>query len=426
MKLALQDLAVFTGRPAFSEPLHVGRPNLGDESRLFERFRDILQRRWFTNNGHYVREFEDRVAKILRVDHCVAVCNGAIGLELLIRALGLSGEVIVPSFTFVATAHALQWQRITPVFCDIDPHSHTMDPACVEDLITPRTTAILAVHLWGRPCDVDALTEIAKRHRLKLLFDAAHAFGCSHQGKLIGGFGEAEVFSFHATKFVNTFEGGAVATNNGDLARKLRLMKNFGFAGEDRVVHVGTNGKMNEFSAAMGITCLESLGEFIDANRRRYEQYRSELQSLRGVNLISYDRTERSNYQYIVCELDEDLAGLSRDDLLTVLRAENVLARRYFYPGCHRMEPYRSLFPYARFLVPVTERVASRVVCLPTGPGLVSDDISEICQVIRLAVSEGPALVRRLRARRRTQAVYIDKPLSAYPWPDVVSGTPEF
>src|SRR5205823_3737043 len=203
------------------------------------RFDDMLDRGWLSNEGPFVQEFEKRIEQMLGVRHCIAMCNATVGLEIAIRAAGLTGEVIVPSFTFVATAHALQWQQITPVFCDIDPKSYTLDPARIEELITPRATGLIGVHLWGRPCDVEALTDIARRYRLKLLFDAAHSFACTHQGRMIGNFGEAEVFSFHATKFVNAFEGGAVVTNNDDLAARIRLMKNFGFAGYDDVVYVG-------------------------------------------------------------------------------------------------------------------------------------------------------------------------------------------
>src|SRR6185369_3387994 len=205
---------------------------------------------------------EQRVAKMLGVRHCIAMCNATVALEITIRALGLTGEVLVPSFTFIATAHALQWQQIIPVFCDVDPETHCLNPRSVEKMITPRTTGIIGVHLWGRGCDIGSLSEIARSNGLKLLFDAAHAFGCSYEGRMIGGFGDAEVFSFHATKFFNTFEGGAVTTNDDDLAEKIRLMKNFGFAGYDQVIYLGTNGKMSEVSAAMGLTSLESLDDF--------------------------------------------------------------------------------------------------------------------------------------------------------------------
>ena len=185
--------------------LHVGRPNVGNRERLIERINNILDRRWLTNNGPYVQEFEQRVAELLGVNHCIAMCNGTIALEIAIRAMDLSGEVIMPSYTFIATAHALQWQQITPVFCDIREYPHNIDPNRIEGLITPKTSAIIGVHAWGIPCDVEAIQDIALRHDLKVMYDAAHAFGCSHGGRMIGSFGEAEVFSFHATKFVNTF-----------------------------------------------------------------------------------------------------------------------------------------------------------------------------------------------------------------------------
>ena len=223
-------LAILGGTPRFSEKLHVGRPNIGNREKLMERLNAMLDRRWFSNNGQLVQEFEKALASYLGVKHCIAVCNATIALEITTRALELKGEVIVPSFTFIATAHSLQWQEITPVFCDIDPRTHLLDPSKVESLITNKTSGIMGVHVWGQGCNAEVLTEIAKKHNLKLVFDAAHAFGCTHNGAMIGGFGNAEVFSFHATKFLNSFEGGAVATNDDDLASKIRLMKNFGFS----------------------------------------------------------------------------------------------------------------------------------------------------------------------------------------------------
>lgn len=249
MKKKLNDLAIFGGTPTFVDKLHVGRPNIGNRENLLSRINDILDRKWLTNNGIYVQEFERQIAEFVGVKHCIATCNATVALEIAIRAVGFTGEVIIPSFTFIATAHALKWQEIIPVFCDIDPHTHNIDPNKIVQSITPRTTGIIGVHLWGRPCNVEALSEIADTHNLKLMFDAAHAFGCSHQGRMIGSFGDAEVFSFHATKFLNTFEGGAIVTNSDELAEKIRLMTNFGFAGYDRVIYIGTNGKMNEVSA---------------------------------------------------------------------------------------------------------------------------------------------------------------------------------
>jgi dTDP-4-amino-4,6-dideoxygalactose transaminase len=399
MKHSLDDLAIFGGTPAFQEMLHVGRPNIGHRERLLERINDLLDRRWLTNRGPYVQEFEQRIADMVGVKHCIAMCNATVGMEIAIRAVGLTGEVIVPSMTFIATAHALQWQEITPVFCDIDPKTHNLDPGRVEEMITPRTTGIIGVHLWGRPCDVEALAEIARRQNLKLLYDAAHAFGCSHNGRMIGGFGDAEIFSFHATKFFNTLEGGAVVTNDDDLAAKIRLMKNFGFAGYDNVIYIGTNGKMNEVSAAVGLTSLESLDEFIAVNHRHYKQYQHELAGIPGVRLVTYNDAEKCNYQYIVLEIDEAVTQVSRDQLVDILCAENILARRYFYPGCHRMEPYRSYFPHAGLLLPETEKLVQRVLSLPTGTAVGPAEISQISLIIRLVVANAPQVRERLRGR---------------------------
>lgn len=391
-KLQLKDLAIFGKAPAFAEKVHVGRPNVGNREHLLKRINNMLDRNWLTNNGPYVQDLERRLAEYAGVRHCVAMCNATVALEIAIRAVGLTGEVIVPSFTFIATAHALQWQEITPVFCDIDPRTHDLDPAQVEKMITPRTSGIIGVHTWGRPCDIEYLEAIARRHNLQLLFDAAHAFGCSYKGKSIGGFGRCEVFSFHATKFFNTFEGGAILTNEDVLAEKMSLMRNFGFRGYDNVIYIGTNGKMTEVCAAMGLTSLESVDEFLETNRRNHYAYRRALDGIPGISMISYDERERANYQYVVLEVDERAAGLTRDELVDVLTAENVLARRYFFPGCHRMEPYRSYFPHAALLLPETEKLCRRVMVLPNGTSAEEPMISQICQIIRMAVSNAPAV----------------------------------
>ena len=393
MTSELRDLAIFGGTPAFTEKLYVGRPNIGDRELLFKLLGEALDRRWLTNAGPIVQEFERRLADFLGVKHCIAICNATIALEIAIRALGLTGEVIVPSFTFVATAHCLQWLGLKPVFCDIDPETHNLDPEQIERLITPQTSGILPVHLWGRPCAIETLTEIARRHKLALIFDAAHAFGCSHKGRMIGSFGDVEVFSFHATKFFNSFEGGAATTNDDDLAEKMRLMRNFGFAGYDEVNSVGTNGKMAEVSAAMGLSSLARLDEFVATNKLNYELYRNSLAGVPAVEVIDYDEAERNNFQYIVLQIAIDHDGLNRDDLLAALWAENVIARRYFYPGCHRMEPYRSQRSYQ---LPVTEEMAQRLLLLPNGTAVGDSDIKRICQIVRLIMSHPREVKERL------------------------------
>lgn len=402
-----KDLALFGGPPAFPAQKHVGSPNIGDRRRLLQRMEDILDRRWLTNGGPYEQEFERRVAAVLGVKHCIAMCNATVGLEIAIRALGMTGEVVLPSFTFIATAHALQWQQIRPVFCDIDPATHLIDPAQIEALITPRTTGILGVHLWGRPCDVEAIEAIARRRGLRVLYDAAHAFGGGRGGRRIGGFGDAEVFSFHATKFVNTFEGGAITTGDDDLAARLRLMKNFGFVGYDDVGYVGTNGKMTEIAAAMGLTSLEGMAQFVAVNRRNYGLYREALDGLAGIRLLEFDDVENHNFQYVVLEVDPDRAVLRRDELAQVLWSENIIARRYFFPGCHRMEPYRTLDPAAGERLPATDRVAAQVLSLPTNTGVDPEEIATIGRVICRALDQGERVRRALAGRAPATPVVV-------------------
>lgn len=363
------DLAINGALPAFGEPVHVGRPNIGDRTAFLRRTEDILDRRWLSNNGPMVDELESRIARLLGVKHCVAMCNGTIALEIAIRALGLVGEIIVPSYTFIATAHAVAWQGITPVFADINRSTHTLNPEAVRRMITPRTSGILATHLWGRSCEIEALQGIADEHGLSLIFDAAHAFLCTHGQKKIAGFGRAEVFSFHATKFFNTFEGGAVTTNDDDLAEKMRLMRNFGFKGYDNVIYSGTNGKMTEICAAMGLTNLESIDAVLAANQRNYFAYREEIDAIPGLKLFPFDTQEENNYQYVVLEVTQDFP-VSRDHVVQALHAENILVRKYFWPGCHRMKPYRDLYPNANLCLGNTEAISEKVVVLPTGTTL--------------------------------------------------------
>jgi dTDP-4-amino-4,6-dideoxygalactose transaminase len=376
-------LAIHGGRPAFEQELHVGTPNIGDPERYRDLLDGMLRRRRFTNDGPLVREFEARLAAHVGVRHVVAICNGTLALEVALRASGATGEVIVPSYTFVASAHAVHWQGLTPVFADIDPFTHCLDPEAVIAKITPRTSAIIATHLWGRPAPVEALEAIARERGLTLIFDAAHAFGVSHGGRMIGNFGTCEVYSFHATKFLNSLEGGAIATNDDRLAKVARLMRNFGFAGFDDVVQPGTNGKMVEACAAMGIANLEVVDALIARNRANYEAYRCEIDTIGGLRLLDMSRLERGNYQYVVVEVGDGF-GASRDAIVDALQAERVIARRYFWPGCHRMKPYADLFPEAAASLPHTEAVAARVFVLPTGTAVSGGDIAKIGQIIRL------------------------------------------
>jgi len=367
-----------------SGTLHVGGPNIGDRERFHRYVDEIFERRWLTNRGRFVQELEWKLAEYLGVRHCISMCNGTVALEIAIRALGLTGEVIIPSFTFIATAHSLQWQEIIPVFCDIERESYDLDPRQIERHITPKTTGIIGVHLYSQPCNIEAIRSMADKHGLRLLFDAAHAFGCSYKGRMIGNFGDCEILSFHATKVFNTFEGGAIVTNDDKLAEKIRLMQNFGFSGKrtDDVIYIGTNGKMSEVCAAMGLVNLDHLEEFMEINKRNYFIYKMLLEGIKGLRMIEFDEAEKCNWQYVVLEIGDEYPS-SRDELIEKLHSKSVRARRYFWPGCHKMEPYRSLQPNAGMMLPVTEQVAERIVVLPTGTAVGEKEIREIAGIIR-------------------------------------------
>jgi len=392
IKNSLRDLAIMGGSPLFNRELYVGCPEIGDRNNFFERVNDIFDQRKLTNNGKYVREFEERVTKFTGVKHCIAVCNGTVGLELVIRALELKGEVILPSLTFIATAHALLWSGVKPVFCDVNPETFCIEPREVERMVSPETSGIIGVHLFGRVCEVNKLQNIANKHGLKLLLDAAHAFGSTKTGKSVGSFGNAEVFSFHATKVVNCFEGGAILTNDDCFADKLRVMRNFGFKGLDTVIALGVNAKMSEVSAAMGLTSLESFEDVVSINKGNYVLYKKLLAGIPGISLFDYDLEEKNNFQYIVLSIDDKTLGISRDILMKVLRAENILARRYFYPGCHRMEPYCSMFTDFDSSLPITDRINNQLIQLPTGSTIGPQDIEKICGLISFCARNSQAI----------------------------------
>jgi dTDP-4-amino-4,6-dideoxygalactose transaminase len=386
----IRELAILGGTPSFAEPRHVGRPNLGDKARLLERVSGAWDRGWLTNDGPLLKAFEERVRELSGARHCVVVANATLGLEIAVRALGLSGEVIVPSFTFAATAHALSWLGLTPVFCDIDRETHNLDPEAVRAAITPATTGILGVHLWGRAGGADGLAEVARAHGLALAFDAAHAVGCTYGGRPAATLGDAAVISFHATKVANAAEGGAILTDDEALATRMRRMRSFGFVAYDQVEYVGTNAKMSELSAAMGLTSLDAFDSFVAVNRRNYARYAAGLAGLEDVRLIDYADGDQHNYHYVVLEVPPD----RRDLLVAALQAENVLARRYFHPGVHRQAPYRDTAPR----LPVTDAVAARVLVLPTGTAMSEADIDQVCAVLRTALERADEVRERLTA----------------------------
>jgi len=366
--------------PAFAVPLRVGTPNIGDRNAFWARLDAAFDRGWLSNGGPLMEEFEQRVALIAGTSHAVATSNATAALQLAIRAAGLTGEVIVPSLTFAATAHAVSWLGLDPVFCDVDPVTGQIDPDHAESLVTPATSGIMAVHLWGRTAPVAALEDLAARRGLALFFDSSHAFACTHAGRPVGTGGAGEVFSFHATKFVNAFEGGALVTDDDALAARVRSMLNFGLVDEDEVAYVGINAKMSEASAAMGLTSLDSLETFVVRNEANHRAYVAGLAGTPGLRLIPFDEQERNNFQYVILQVLPE-AALDRDGLLAVLKRENVLARRYFRPGCHEMAPYRG-----STRLPHAEALTATVLALPTGMQVGEAGIAQICRIIREAL----------------------------------------
>ncbi|EST37917.1 hypothetical protein N566_10375 [Streptomycetaceae bacterium MP113-05] len=398
-KSGIDDLALFGGPSAFTLNRRVGRPNQGVRERFLERLNRALDNEWLSNMGPLVHEFEVRVAEAAGTRHCVSLCNATVALQMLVGDEATGGEpgdeVIVPALTFPATAHAVAWRGLRPVFCDVDPVTGLIDPEDVEARLTPRTRAILGVHLWGQPCDVPHLEKISEKAGVRLYFDAAPALGCTYLDRPVGSLGDAEVFSFHATKVVNSFEGGAVVTDDDALAERLRLARNFGFAEDGTVSVAGTNGKMSEASAAMGLTSLEALDDTVVHNRTVHEAYLASLADVPGVTPLDYDRRHRNNHHYFMITVEPQHAGLDRDLLLTVLCAENILAKPYFFEPVHLMKPYTASGSASS--LPAAEALSRQLLALPTGPGVSTEDVAVICDVVRTAVDVGAEVSRRRR-----------------------------
>ena len=369
-------------RPSWADPapIRVGFPNLGDRARLHRLLDEILDRAWLTNHGPFERELEARLCDLIGTRHCIPVANATLGLLVALRALIPDGEVAMPAFTFPAAAHVTRLLGLRPVFCDIEPHHHHLDPRDAACRLTADTAGLVAVHLWGRPCNTDELEDLAADR--PVIYDAAHAFGATHRGRPIGSNGRCEVFSFHATKLVTSFEGGAIATDDDDLAGRLRLMINFGFAGRDQVVASGINAKLSEIHAAMGLVSLDLLPQILAANAANLDQYTVLLAEVPGVRLVT--EPDCGNLSYVVVEIDEQVAGAHRDATMAYMRARGIDTRRYFYPGVHRMEPYRTERPEEA--LPVTETVCERVLQLPTGLAMTEEDINYVCRTFREAI----------------------------------------
>ena len=365
----------------FDKPILVTRPFLPPLEEFTEGVKEIWGNYWLTNMGPIVQRFCRELSNYYETDNVCLFNNGTLALQIGLQGMGISGEVITTPFTFVATSHALYWNKIRPVFVDIEPDYYTLDPMAVEAAITPWTTAILAVHVYGFPCKLNSLADIARRHKLALIYDAAHAFGVSVGGRPISNFGDMSMFSFHATKLFHSIEGGMLTFRDSGLKQTFDYLKNFGFKSEVEVVMPGTNAKMNEMQALMGILVFKHLDRLIERSRQIDATYRECLKDVPGIKFPPHLPVDVNyNFVYQPVEIDEEQFGMSRDALYEALKKFNINSRRYFYPLLCDFSCYRSI----AFKDPlcVARKVANRILCLPIYADLAVEDVVRICEII--------------------------------------------
>jgi len=366
----------------FKDKLTISKPDLPDLEAYTELLRDIWDRKYLTNFGKYHEQLEDALCACLRCENLSLFCNGTIALQVGLQALEITGEVITTPFTFPATTHAIHWNHCQPVFCDIDPATFCLDPATLEAAITPETSAILPVHVYGRPCDVEAIQTIADAHGLKVLYDAAHTFGVKlENGHNLLDYGDISMLSFHATKVFNTVEGGALVTPDPSLKKRIDSLLNFGIADEVTVIGPGTNGKMNELSAAFGLLVLKDIDRAIAARGAVDARYREILKDVPGLTIPDLAAGTVHNYAYFPILVEPEF-GIGRDEVFVKLRERDILARPYFYPLSSNIDTYRHLPSAAEDNLPVANAVARSVLCLPIYSTLALSDVDRICEAI--------------------------------------------
>lgn len=358
--------------------IQVTRSSMPSFEEFTEEIKELWDSHWLTNMGVKHKKLETELVQYLQVPNITLFTNGHLALECAIAALRLTGEVITTPFTFASTTHAIVRNGLTPVFCDISPNTYTMDVEKLESLITDKTSAIIPVHVYGNVCDVDTIETIAKKHNLKVIYDAAHAFGVTVKGRGIATYGDASMFSFHATKVFNTIEGGAITYGDNALTKTLNDLKNFGITGPEAVEHVGGNAKMNEFQAAMGICNLRHVDAEIEKRKVVVERYRERLSEIKGIKFVQPQDGVKSNYAYFPVVFDG--FKLSRDEVADALASENIYARKYFYPLTNSFECYRDRFDCEN--TPVAKYMANRVLTLPLYADLTLEDVDKICNII--------------------------------------------
>ncbi|HOK39352.1 MAG: DegT/DnrJ/EryC1/StrS family aminotransferase [Bacteroidales bacterium] len=372
----------------YNNPIYVTRPFLPPLDEFNEYLKTIWESGVLTNNGNFHKQLEDELAKFIGVPYVSLFANGTLALLTALQALKITGEVITTPFSFVATTHALWWNNIKPVFIDIEPNRFTLDPDRIEAAISPKTTAILPVHVYGYPCFVEQIQEIAIRRGLKVIYDAAHTMGAKYKDKSIAFYGDVSVLSFHATKVFNTFEGGAIISHSLEMKHHIDNLKNFGFRGETTVEEPGINAKMNEVQAAMGLLQLKYLENNIEKRQKIANLYRENLRGIKGISFMEDLPEVKHNYAYFPIFIDEAEYGISRDALYQKLKDNNIFARRYFYPLISRFPVYSGLDSATPANLPVAEKVAQQVICLPIYPELDNDYVFKICQILFNKISK--------------------------------------
>jgi dTDP-4-amino-4,6-dideoxygalactose transaminase len=378
--------------------LNIVRPVFPDLSTFEADFREALQSGQVTNNSRFVVEFEQRLARYLDVKHALAFCNGEAALTIMLNAPGLTGEIIVPSYTFSGTVHAAIWNNLRPIFADIDPRTFTIDPASVEARIGPDTGAIMAAPVYGNACDNDALQEIADRRGIPLFYDSASGFGCTYKGRRLGGFGSAEIFSFHATKVFATMEGGALTTNDSTHYEKARQLRSFGQAGLVDCASAGINGKMMEIAALIGMRSLDTFDRVVAHRARIAAEYEKRLSAIPGLTVQHVRPGNLSTRLYMAFVVDADEFGLSADETVDALKLDNIVGRRFLDPPVHRMSYYRERF--GDVSLPVTDSVASRAVALPLYSDMTVDELTRITDAVRRIHEERTDVRSRLASAR--------------------------
>ena len=363
----------------FEKPIYITRPVLADISKVYKKINDIWNSKWLTNIGTQHKTLELKLLKYLKVKYLTLFCNGTIALELAIEALNLTDEVITTPFTFPATINSIYRRGITPIFCDIKKNDFNIDENKIVDIITPKTSGILPVHVFGNPCNVEIIEKIAMEYNLKVIYDAAHCFGVKYKNVGIGNFGDISMFSFHATKIFHTIEGGALSYNTKNLKEKFYLLKNFGIKNEVDILLPGTNAKLNEIQAAIGLLNLEIVDDEILKRKKIFEFYSENLKDIEGIRYLEEKKDVKYNYQYYPILIDDNHFKFNRDQVYDKLRKFNIYARKYFFPICTK---YKYLKKTNNIKVPNAEVIANQILCLPIYGELDLNDVEKICDIL--------------------------------------------